>query len=131
MAGKKNRRASRRNSSAPAFVFEPGEKRLRFDDLFSACTLADDEVQEDVALGVLPGIPFAGRLLGWQVRVSSPDTSVQFRSGVGHGKTCLVTVPCGNPAPSPLPSVPDVPAVGLAGTTFGVFGAVTVFYKNA
>jgi hypothetical protein len=119
----------RPKSTAPArVVFEQGESRLRLDDLFSAVTLEEGEVEGEVTFGALTFPPTSARVLGWTLTVTSVNPEVQFRTGVGHAKVAKVSVPCTFPRPASV-GTPAVRLVGPEGTTFGVFCQVTVFYK--
>jgi len=125
--GSRNRSAPK--ASQPRSVFEPGEQRLRLDDLFKSVSLEEGEVEGTVLPGTLLFPPSSARVLGWIVSVTSVHAEVQFRTGVGHTKTARITVPCPFPRPLGDVSCPPVSLVGPENTTFGVFASVTVVYK--
>jgi len=120
---------AQRTPQRTQFVFEPGEQRLRLDDLFKSVTLEAGEVEGSVEPGTLLFPPSSARVLGWIITVTSVNAEVQFRTGVGHAKTARVIVPCPFPRPAGTVEAPEVSLVGPECTTFGVFATVTVVYK--
>jgi len=132
---KRNSQGRRRSGPAPRtpqrtqFVFEPGEQRLRLDDLFKSVSLDTGVVEGSVEPGKLLFPPSSARVLGWVVTVTSVNAEVQFRTGVGHAKTARIVVPCPFPRPAEAVNAPKVDLVGPEMTTFGVFATVTVVYK--
>jgi len=128
-SGTPRRKSGGAGPRGPSSVFEPGEQRLRLDDLFVSVALEEGDVEGTASLGNLTFPPSSARVLGWTISVSAVHGDVQFRTGVGHAKTARVVVPCGFPRPAAAPAAPPVALVGPENTTFGVFGSVTVFYK--